>query len=105
MLQTAFPRCRLGLEWVKPGEPATPDEGIVSALKARRARGPFLKIKGLRLAEPFLFGIVAIIIYLDESGDLGFNFSAPFRTGGSSRFLTIGALSVDPEKSTCPGDS
>lgn len=43
-----------------------------------------------------------IIIYLDESGDLGFNFSAPFRSGGSSRFLTIGALCVDPQEKHLP---
>ena len=28
-------------------------------------------------------------VYLDESGDLGFNFAAPYRKGGSSRYLTI----------------
>lgn len=31
-------------------------------------------------------------IYLDESGDLGFKFNAPYRDKGSSRFLTIGYL-------------
>lgn len=30
------------------------------------------------------------IIYLDESGDLGWKFDRPYRNGGSSRFLTIG---------------
>ena len=29
------------------------------------------------------------IAYLDESGDLGFKFTAPYRNGGSSRHLTI----------------
>lgn len=29
------------------------------------------------------------ITYLDESGDLGFKFTAPYRNGGSSRHLTI----------------
>jgi hypothetical protein len=38
------------------------------------------------------------VIYLDESGDLGFNFSAPYRNGGSSRHLTLGAV-------ICPGDT
>lgn len=33
-------------------------------------------------------------IYLDESGDLGWNFSAPYLRGGSSRFLTLAALLV-----------
>lgn len=31
-------------------------------------------------------------IYLDESGDLGFNFNAPYRAGGSSRHLTLSAV-------------
>ena len=31
-------------------------------------------------------------IYLDESGDLGWTLDKPFRTGGSSRYLTIGAV-------------
>ena len=31
-------------------------------------------------------------IYLDESGDLGWKFDSPYRQGGSSRFLTIGAV-------------
>lgn len=34
------------------------------------------------------------IIYLDESGDLGWNFSHPYRSGGSSRYLTISSLIV-----------
>jgi hypothetical protein len=42
------------------------------------------------------------IIYLDESGDLGWNFSAPYRGGGSSRYLTITALCVPSEKSHFP---
>ncbi|QJR09885.1 hypothetical protein DSM104443_00935 [Usitatibacter rugosus] len=37
------------------------------------------------------------IIYLDESGDLGWTFSAPYRNGGSSRFLTISALCTPVE--------
>lgn len=35
-------------------------------------------------------------IFLDESGDLGWSFARPYRQGGSSRFLTIACLSVDP---------
>jgi hypothetical protein len=38
------------------------------------------------------------VIYLDESGDLGFKFTAPYRAGGSSRHLTLGAV-------ICPDDS
>jgi hypothetical protein len=30
-------------------------------------------------------------VYLDESGDLGFTFTAPYRAGGSSRYLTLAA--------------
>src|SRR6266851_3280694 len=41
-------------------------------------------------------------IYLDESGDLGFEFAMPYRAGGSSRFLTIGALCVPPAKKHLP---
>ena len=37
-------------------------------------------------------------IYLDESGDLGWKFDAPYRDGGSSRYITIAALIV-PEES------
>ena len=42
------------------------------------------------------------IIYLDESGDLGWNFSAPYRQGGSSRHLTITGLCVPSEKKHIP---
>lgn len=38
-------------------------------------------------------------IYLDESGDLGWAFGAPYRAGGSSRFLTIAAV-VTPNTHT-----
>ncbi len=44
----------------------------------------------------------SIIIYLDESGDLGWKFSNPYRRGGSSRFLTIASLVVTPEKRHLP---
>lgn len=37
-------------------------------------------------------------VYLDESGDLGWNFTAPFRQGGSSRFLALAFLFL-PSKS------
>jgi hypothetical protein len=45
---------------------------------------------------------MALLIYLDESGDLGWNFTAPFRCGGSSRYLTIAALCVPAEKKHLP---
>jgi len=33
-------------------------------------------------------------VYVDESGDLGWEFAQPFRQGGSSRYLTIASLLV-----------
>jgi hypothetical protein len=41
-------------------------------------------------------------IYLDEAGDLGWKFSAPYRNGGSSRFLTISAICTPETKSHLP---
>lgn len=41
-------------------------------------------------------------IYLDESGDLGWTFTAPYRSGGSSRYLTISAVCVPAEKTHVP---
>lgn len=38
------------------------------------------------------------ITYLDESGDLGFKFTAPYRNGGSSRHLTIAFFICPIEK-------
>lgn len=35
-----------------------------------------------------------MIVYIDESGDLGWVFTKPFRHGGSSRYLTISCLAV-----------
>lgn len=43
-----------------------------------------------------------MIIYLDESGDLGWTFTAPYRAGGSSRYITIASLAVAPEKKHLP---
>lgn len=43
-----------------------------------------------------------MIIYLDESGDLGWNFTAPYRAGGSSRHITIASLAVTPAKKHLP---
>ena len=43
-----------------------------------------------------------MIIYLDESGDLGWTFTAPYRAGGSSRHITIASLAVTPEKKHLP---
>ena len=41
-------------------------------------------------------------IYLDESGDLGWTFSRPYRNGGSSRYLTIASLVVTPDYDHLP---
>lgn len=35
-----------------------------------------------------------LFVYLDESGDQGWNFTLPYRNGGSSRYMTIGAYLV-----------
>lgn len=37
-------------------------------------------------------------IYLDESGDLGWKLDAPFKRGGSSRYLTIAAAVISNQK-------
>ena len=39
-----------------------------------------------------------MIIYQDESGDLGWTFDKPYRSGGSSRFLTIAFLLLPQNK-------
>lgn len=46
---------------------------------------------------------MGVCIYLDESGDLGWKFTAPYGNGGSSRFLTISALITPSSKSHLPG--
>ncbi len=43
-----------------------------------------------------------MIIYLDESGDLGWKFDQPYRHGGSSRYLTIASLVISPDKKHLP---
>ena len=43
-----------------------------------------------------------MLIYLDESGDLGWRFDEPYRHGGSSRYLTIASLVVAPQKKHLP---
>lgn len=35
---------------------------------------------------------MSVLIYVDESGDLGWSFDRPYGHGGSSRFLTIAAM-------------
>ncbi len=43
-----------------------------------------------------------MFIYLDESGDLGWKFNAPYRNGGSSRHITIASLAVTPSVKHLP---
>lgn len=43
-----------------------------------------------------------MLIYLDESGDLGWTFTQPYRCGGSSRHLTIASLAVSSSKRHLP---
>ncbi|VAW69461.1 hypothetical protein MNBD_GAMMA09-1760 [hydrothermal vent metagenome] len=43
-----------------------------------------------------------MIIYLDESGDLGWKLDAPYRNGGSSRHITIASLVASPDKKHLP---
>lgn len=43
-----------------------------------------------------------MILYLDESGDLGWTFSKPYRQGGSSRYLTITILLIPKNLSHYP---
>jgi hypothetical protein len=45
---------------------------------------------------------LSILIYLDESGDLGWSLTRPYGRGGSSRHLTIGALVVPEHKNHLP---
>ncbi|MBW3010579.1 DUF3800 domain-containing protein, partial [Acinetobacter baumannii] len=37
-------------------------------------------------------------IYLDESGDLGWNMEKPYQKGGSSRMLTLAAICLPENK-------
>lgn len=46
---------------------------------------------------------MSILIYLDESGDLGWSLELPYGQGGSSRHLTIGAVVVPEQKKHLPG--
>lgn len=39
-----------------------------------------------------------VLVFLDESGDLGWKFDAPYGQGGSSRYLTIASVCVPPSK-------
>lgn len=41
---------------------------------------------------------MAVNIYLDESGDLGWSFDNPYKEGGSSRYLTIAFVICPNEK-------
>jgi hypothetical protein len=44
----------------------------------------------------------SVVVYLDESGDLGWTFDAPYGRGGSSRYLTITAVCVPSDLKHIP---
>lgn len=46
--------------------------------------------------------MASAVIYLDETGDLGWTLDKPYRHGGSSRYLTIAALVVPSDKTHLP---
>jgi len=43
-----------------------------------------------------------IYVYLDESGDEGWNFSHPYQQGGSSKYLSVGYIILPSEKKHIP---
>lgn len=43
-----------------------------------------------------------MLVYIDESGDLGWTFDKPYRDGGSSRYLTISFLLTPSDSSKYP---
>ncbi|UGQ44950.1 DUF3800 domain-containing protein [Massilia endophytica] len=45
-------------------------------------------------AGPFFFLGLLVLIYVDESGDLGWSFDQPYGKRGSSRYLTIAAMLI-----------
>lgn len=47
----------------------------------------------------FSYFCMRTFIYLDESGDLGWNMDEPYQKGGSSRMLTLAAICMPEEKS------
>ena len=47
-------------------------------------------------AAHFFYG-VQMHVYFDESGDLGWTFNKPYGAGGSSRYLTIAFLIIEPK--------
>lgn len=50
----------------------------------------------------FYFTNMVLNVYLDESGDLGWKFDYPYRSGGSSRYLTIAYMVCPSEKKHFP---
>lgn len=89
--------------WVKPGITATPLTGYrkrdISASAPGTIQNVFICPSPLLGGFSFGGGELPCIIFVDESGDLGWTFSAPYRQGGSSRHLTITAVCVPPTKS------
>ena len=46
--------------------------------------------------------LLFMILYLDESGDLGFKFDSPYQQGGSSRYLSIAYIFLPRNKKYLP---
>lgn len=46
----------------------------------------------------YVYTFMALNVYLDESGDLGWSLDKPYRQGGSSRYLTIAFVVCPAEK-------
>jgi len=89
---------------VNPGVTAIPYQGrrkrAVSA-SVPGAAHPILMAPVLE-PSPFLESGLSVLIYVDESGDLGWSFDQPYGSGGSSRFLTIAALQLPASKEHLP---
>lgn len=45
---------------------------------------------------------MSVLVYVDESGDLGWSFDRPYGDGGSSRYLTIAAMLIPLNKDHIP---
>jgi len=73
-----------------------PDSGAIHKSYSLIAKAP--------IAELLLFmsATSSAVLYIDESGDLGWTFSAPHGAGGSSRYLTIATICVSSDKKHIP---
>lgn len=92
--------------WVNPESSATPLTGYRKRAVSASVSGAihFFSFPGCSFQGAFFlsWSPVSSIIYADESGDLGWSFAAPYRSGGSSRYLTIASLCVPSHKKHIP---